>query len=854
MAVTTRFNRSLYVTLGLACACLGYAELVFLPEMSVYTAIVGLLLAVAYAMEGRWALNIRAANILGGVIAVGAVGWIASQFFRPWGRTLLDELPWPSSLLPYLGPLLMILIPAKLFRPKHHGDYWSLQGIGLMAVALGSAMAGDLIFGALMLAYVAGVVWSLTLFFYYRQYDPAAGGAAARRPAVPPYALLQSGYWTVSVVGLGLVLFLITPRALEARWQLSLKSKRMQTGYDERPSIDLNNSGSLKVNRDLAFEVRAFQADGQTPKTDLDTDQRWRGTVFNYYEGGRWEYRPQAWESRTLIPAGPAQGLRRPDEPPRRGGDAPPPPPLGRGGPRRPDEPPREGGKGGPAPDPRPDRPAADPFERAVQRAGAVTLEPYPTNYELPNLGPNQVILEYHPHTRGTRTVVLAEPVWPAGLRPGSRRVPVGTALNPPAPGARPRLVPWVSSIDHELSPQPFSVVDGRHVYRQVLLPPAEPGVGPPVPVDEFYREHLRQHQAVPRLRDWTRDLLHRLAAEQKLPEAALPRPEAGSGALRVPEEYYEAVARAVESHLSSSGEFRYSLDLERHDRKIDPVEDFVLNTRLGHCNRFATALALMLRTQGIPTRIVLGFRGSETEGDGVYDIRQSNAHSWVEALVRRGAGGQTTWHWLTLDATPVTEEVATVAGGFVNWWYVIRDGFTGFYKNFIVEYDADQQDRARSSLLGSINWSAVGRPLLGPGGDDWGRGAALLLGGVGAVVGGRYLLRRRRGRRVAPPDPATAFYRRLLDVVARHLGLQPRDGQTPGEFAADAVRRLLALGAAPELAGVPGETAVLYYRVRYGARPLDAAERQALDARLDRLEAALAARPGPVELAAGGG
>src|SRR5262249_20172179 len=80
MAVTTRFNRSLYVTLGLACACLGYAELIFLPEMSVYTAIVGLLLAVAYAMEGRWALTIRAANILGGVIAVGAVGWIASQF------------------------------------------------------------------------------------------------------------------------------------------------------------------------------------------------------------------------------------------------------------------------------------------------------------------------------------------------------------------------------------------------------------------------------------------------------------------------------------------------------------------------------------------------------------------------------------------------------------------------------------------------------------------------------------------------------------------------------------------------------------------------------------------------------
>src|SRR5262249_28057633 len=151
-----------------------------------------------------------------------------------------------------------------------------------------------------------------------------------------------------------------------------------------------------------------------------------------------------------------------------------------------------------------------------------------------------------------------------------------------------------------------------------------------------------------------------------------------------------------------------------------------------------ATALALMLRTQGIPTRIVLGFRGSETDGDGIYDIRQSNAHSWVEALVRRRTGAQTTWHWITLDPTPTTEETESSAGTFANWWLYARESFATFYKNFIVEYDADQQDRARTSLLGSVNWPAVfpaiGRTLFGAEGDGWVRGAVVLLGGFGAV------------------------------------------------------------------------------------------------------------------------
>src|SRR4051812_18252466 len=112
--ITTRFHRSIYITLGLACACLGYAELAFLPEISVFAGIVGVLLIVAYRLEGRWSLSLRAANVLGGVIAIIAIIWVANQFLHP-SMTLVDQLPSPTWLLPYLGPLLMILIPAKLF-------------------------------------------------------------------------------------------------------------------------------------------------------------------------------------------------------------------------------------------------------------------------------------------------------------------------------------------------------------------------------------------------------------------------------------------------------------------------------------------------------------------------------------------------------------------------------------------------------------------------------------------------------------------------------------------------------------------------------------------------------------------
>lgn len=99
----------------------------------------------------------------------------------------------------------------------------------------------------------------------------------------------------------------------------------------------------------------------------------------------------------------------------------------------------------------------------------------------------------------------------------------------------------------------------------------------------------------------------------------------------------------ALRIHLRS--EYRYSLRFERTPL-IDPVVDFLTKRREGHCEYFASALALLGRAAGVPTRVVGGYRVAERNPFGAYHVvREKNAHAWVEAWVD-GA-------WVTLDATP---------------------------------------------------------------------------------------------------------------------------------------------------------------------------------------------------------
>ncbi len=129
------------------------------------------------------------------------------------------------------------------------------------------------------------------------------------------------------------------------------------------------------------------------------------------------------------------------------------------------------------------------------------------------------------------------------------------------------------------------------------------------------------------------------------------------------PEKHLE-IARAVKRYLRETGRFEYSDSGQKRPEGIDPFEDFVTNNRRGHCEYFAGALTLMLRSQGIPARFVIGFKASEYNTAGsYYQVRQLHAHAWVEVLLapdkldgeQLPEGHGFDWSggaWLTLDPT----------------------------------------------------------------------------------------------------------------------------------------------------------------------------------------------------------
>jgi len=102
--------------------------------------------------------------------------------------------------------------------------------------------------------------------------------------------------------------------------------------------------------------------------------------------------------------------------------------------------------------------------------------------------------------------------------------------------------------------------------------------------------------------------------------------------------------ASSIEDFLVKN--YRYSLSVERPPEGVTPIEGFLFYSRKGYCEHFATAMVLMLRSIGIPARLVTGFLGGERNDLGdYYLIRQSDAHSWVEAFIND--------RWITFDPTP---------------------------------------------------------------------------------------------------------------------------------------------------------------------------------------------------------
>jgi protein-glutamine gamma-glutamyltransferase len=343
--------------------------------------------------------------------------------------------------------------------------------------------------------------------------------------------------------------------------------------------------------------------------------------------------------------------------------------------------------------------------------------------------------------------------------------------------------------------------------------------------------------------------------------------------------------AKALELMLSLPP-FEYSLDRPPPAPDVDPIEDFVTRNRSGHCEYFASALALMLRSQGIPARMVTGFHGGEWNALGSFlDVRQLHAHAWVEAYlepdqipaavrplgmsVRHGA-------WLVLDSTPGGHTASEVsAESWLSSLQDFGDYVAQLWNSYVVGLNTDRQERvvyqplakAGETIKGwwrRIELSAAGladriRHYWGRDETDQGEGSStwpifLLLAVLAVLMFAVYRIlrrfvraksKRRRGSAGlrAGGGAELAFYRRFETLLARR-GLVRRTGQTQLEFA-QAAAAILPDASDGQPAGPLARRVVdAYYRVRFGRTALDSRQAAAVEQLLDRLQTAVARPP----------
>lgn len=291
----------------------------------------------------------------------------------------------------------------------------------------------------------------------------------------------------------------------------------------------------------------------------------------------------------------------------------------------------------------------------------------------------------------------------------------------------------------------------------------------------------------------------------------------------------------AIESYLRSH--FAYTLNLTGKPG-ADPLAYFLFESKAGHCEYFASAMAVMLRTLGIPSREVNGFLpGEYNDVAGDYIVRASDAHSWVEAYFP-GSG------WITFDPTPPSNEQAT---GFFSRLGMYVDWFQLNWNEWIINYDfSHQTSLARSVGQVSTDWRDSWRNKFRRFQDhsmerltEWQRAHGLLRFVFPIVLVLSLLVLRLEwlhslfrwmnftwqaslpAAERNNPQLASGLYAELLRLLEKR-GFSRRDTQTPREFAASFT---LQGGLAPTIQ----EFTDIYAQSRFGGGPCDSFRLRAL-------------------------
>jgi transglutaminase-like putative cysteine protease len=294
-------------------------------------------------------------------------------------------------------------------------------------------------------------------------------------------------------------------------------------------------------------------------------------------------------------------------------------------------------------------------------------------------------------------------------------------------------------------------------------------------------------------------------------------------------------IGLALESWFHSDA-FAYSTNIEPGHGATDLAEWLLdeesPNYHVGYCENFATAMAVMARTLGVPSRVVLGFTPGEPTGqEDVYVVRDRNAHAWVELWIPSQG-------WMRFDPTPRSDgvnpttygEAETELGFDITAYLDVPDSEPITIQNSglptpLLPNDLDVIPQFNpDNGLGSgggihlPGWLAAALPFLVL--------IALVAGGVPMV---KWWQRRRRMRRLEEGDVTAAWE----DIVARltDLGDAPSPAATPRQIADSVDSAMIPL-------------AVVYGRAIYGPQASVTPENvAAASASLDATRARLATR-----------
>ncbi len=357
-----------------------------------------------------------------------------------------------------------------------------------------------------------------------------------------------------------------------------------------------------------------------------------------------------------------------------------------------------------------------------------------------------------------------------------------------------------------------------------------------------------------------------------------------------------------LDRYLRDAGGFRYTLSPPRRDPKLDPIEDFFRNNRAGHCEYFASALTLMLRSVGIPAHMAVGFKGADWNPlTGYYHVRQMYAHTWVEVYLHRArkanpdtdepaiaeqipAGTMESladqipakdWEngaWLRLDPTPAAFEGADQMPPTSLFPSVrhMMDYADYLWAGYVLSMDARRQRETFFEPLkaGTEGFVAVlfnrerwymtlrniGKLLRGERLDDAGlwfswRAAVLsfvllttlvfLYRGIAWIVRRIFhIARPQQLHRGSLKDAEVEFYRRLEAILAQRNVLRTA-AQTQREFALHVGDELATDPRTIQVAAIPRRIAELFYRVRFGRERLDPEHLESVERGLTELSAA---------------